>query len=382
MTATTSASAPPGQLHSVDEAVHAIEVGEMVIVVDDDDRENEGDLIVAAARARPEQLAFMIRHTCGIICAPLEQDTALRLDLGAMVPNNDAPLGTAFTVSVDYREGLTTGISADERTNTLRALANGNAGGKDFVRPGHIFPLVAKQGGTLMRAGHTEAAVDLARLAGLPPVGVIAELVNDDGTVKRLPELLTFAAEHGLKIISIADLIAYRQQREKLVERLSEFEVVTRVGPAQGYAYGTDFDHVQHLALVFGKVRGMETVPVRIHRENLLSDVFGAPADNDLILRSMRHFEQAGGGVLLYLREGSAGVPASGLQGTGADAGEGPTPSEAKRVEAWRDIGLGAQILRDLEVTRIHLLASRQLNYVGLDGFGIELTSTELFTES
>src|SRR6266478_6477129 len=193
----------------VQAAVAAFARGELVIVADDDDRENEGDLFVAASLCTPEKMAFMIRHTSGIVCAPLAQDEARRLHLDPMVARNDAPLGTAFTVSVDVRHGLTTGISAEERTNTVRALANGNSGASDFVRPGHVFPLVAKDGGVLMRSGHTEACIDLCRLAGLPPVGVLAELMNDDGTVMRGPAVSAFAEQHRLKRISIADLIAY-----------------------------------------------------------------------------------------------------------------------------------------------------------------------------
>src|SRR5215204_6436238 len=205
---------------SVTEAVEAFARGEIVIVTDDDDRENEGDLIVAASLCTTEKMAFIIRNTCGIVCAPLTSAEARRLRLDPMVAANDAPLGTAFTVSVDVRHGLTTGISAEQRTNTVRALANGNMGASDFVRPGHIFPLVAKDGGVLIRSGHTEAAVDLCRLAGLAPVAAICELANDDGTVKRGPEVAAFAAKHGLQRVSIADLIAYRQTREKLVERI------------------------------------------------------------------------------------------------------------------------------------------------------------------
>ncbi len=206
-TDTTARPVKPGDpatmFNTVEDAVHAIAAGEMIIVVDDADRENEGDLVMSASRATSEQIAFIIRHTSGIVCVPVTHDDARRLHLSSMVSDNDAPLQTAFTVSVDYRAGLTTGISADERTATLRALANDNVGAEDFVRPGHVFPLVAKKGGVLTRSGHTEAAVDLATLAGDPPVGVLAELVNDDGTVKRLPQLLQFAEEHGLKIVSI-----------------------------------------------------------------------------------------------------------------------------------------------------------------------------------
>ena len=211
----------------VEAVVAAFARGELVVVADDDDRENEGDLFVAASMCTPEKMAFIIRNTSGIVCAPLAVEQAKRLRLDPMVALNDAPLGTAFTVSVDVRHGVTTGISAEERTNTVRALANGNSGASDFVRPGHVFPLVAREGGVLMRSGHTEACVDLCRLAGLAPVGVLAELMNDDGTVMRGPQVAAFAARHNLKRITIADLIAYRQAREKLVDRISEFSVAT-----------------------------------------------------------------------------------------------------------------------------------------------------------
>src|SRR2546421_6035496 len=202
----------------VEEIIAAFARGELVVVTDDNDRENEGDLFVAASLCTPEKMAFIIRHTSGIVCAPLSAQEARRLHLDPMVAANDAPLGTAFTVSVDVRHGLTTGISAEERANTVRALANGNIGPGDFVRPGHVFPLIAKEGGVLMRSGHTEACVDLCRLAGLPPVGVLAELMNDDGTVMRGPAVAEFAARHHLQTISVADLIAYRQSRDKLIE--------------------------------------------------------------------------------------------------------------------------------------------------------------------
>src|SRR2546426_9738881 len=218
----------------VETMVAAFGKGEIVVVTDDDDRENEGDLFVAASLCTPEKMAFIIRNTSGIVCVPLAPDEAKRLHLDPMVALNDAPLGTAFTVSVDVRHGLTTGISAEERTNTVRALANGNSGAADFVRPGHVFPLVAKEGGVLMRSGHTEACVDLCRLAGLPPVGVLAELMNDDGTVMRGPAVAAFAQQNGLKLISIADLIAYRQVRDKLVKRVGEFPGKSGIGTLSG----------------------------------------------------------------------------------------------------------------------------------------------------
>src|SRR3954453_1730367 len=215
---------------NVTEAVEAFARGEIVIVTDDDERENEGDLIVAASLCTPEMMAFIIRHTCGIVCAPLTASEARRLRLDPMVASNDAPLGTAFTVSVDVRHGLTTGISAEERTNSVRALANPNMGAAEFVRPGHVFPLIAREGGVLMRSGHTEACVDLCRLAGLPPVGVLAELMNDDGSVMRGDAVKAFAEKHCLQLITIADLIASRQVRDKLVQRIGEFPVESEIG--------------------------------------------------------------------------------------------------------------------------------------------------------
>src|SRR2546423_5290086 len=227
----------------------AFAAGGIVVVTDDDDRENEGDLFVAASQCTPEKMAFIIRHTSGIVCAPLSSEDAKRLHLDPMVAANDAPLGTAFTVSVDVRHGLTTGISAEERSNTVRALANGNAGASDFVRPGHVFPLVAKDGGVLMRSGHTEACVDLCRLANLPPVGVLAELMNDDGTVMRGAAVNQFAEHHKLKRITIAELIAYRQTRDKLVKRIGEFPVESEIGTLAGYGYVTSIDAGQHIAV-------------------------------------------------------------------------------------------------------------------------------------
>jgi 3,4-dihydroxy 2-butanone 4-phosphate synthase/GTP cyclohydrolase II len=365
--------------NTVEDAVNAIAAGEMIIVVDDADRENEGDLVMSASRTTPEQVAFIIRHTSGIVCAPLTHDESRRLHLSSMVSDNDAPLQTAFTVSVDYRAGLTTGISADERTATLRALANDNVAAEDFVRPGHVFPLIAKKGGVLTRSGHTEAAVDLATLAGHPPVGVLAELVNDDGTVKRLPELLQFAEEHGLKIVSIADIIAYRQRRERLVERVAEFDVETEIGTAKGVSYSTPFDSVQHLALIFGDINDGTAVPVRIHRENIIEDVFShrVGSRSNVISRALKRFQSDGRGVLLYLREGSSGVPAWTLSESPSSADD-DAGSEATRARDWREVGVGAQILRELGVSSITLLATVRRTYIGLAGFGIELVRTEL----
>src|ERR1700761_1076766 len=263
-----------GQKRVVD-AIRAFETGEIVVVTDDDDRENEGDLIVAAVHATPEKMAFIVRHTCGIVCAPLTGEIARRLHLAPMVADNDAIHGTAFTVSVDSRHGTTTGISAEERTTTIRALANNNTGRADFVRPGHIFPLIARDGGVLMRSGHTEAAVDLCRLAELEPVAAICELVNDDGTVMRGKEVAAFAKHHKLKRIAVADLIAYRQAREKLVSRVAEFKVNSELGEYTGYIYVTPFDEVHHYAFVYGNLGNGREVPTRLHRANVVEDVFG-----------------------------------------------------------------------------------------------------------
>jgi 3,4-dihydroxy 2-butanone 4-phosphate synthase/GTP cyclohydrolase II len=363
----------------VAEAIRAFEKGEIVVVTDDDDRENEGDLIVSAVHATPEKMAFIIRNTSGIVCTPITRDHARRLGLDPMVAVNDAPLATAFTVSIDYRPGLTTGISAEERTNTVRALANPNVGGQDFVRPGHVFPLVAREGGVLMRSGHTEAAVDLCRLAGLPQVGVISELVNDDGTVKRGPQVTEFATKHGLKMVSVADLIAYRQRNERLIERIEEFDIQTPAGKARAYTYRTPFDPMHHLAVVFGDIRDGANVPVRLHLENVVTDMFGC---NRAIPKLMDHMASAGRGVIIYLREGSVGVapsePNRGREETGLQAAENEAHNSASsRQMEWREIGLGAQILRDLGVASIKLITSKERRYVGLEGFGIRIEGTE-----
>ena len=339
------------QLNTIEEAIKAIAQGEMIIVVDDDDRENEGDLIVAASKATVQQIAFMVRHTSGILCAPMLPERARQLQLDPMVRNNNAPLGTAFTVSVDYREGLTTGISAEERTNTLRALANGNVAAEDFVRPGHVFPLISRDGGVLVRSGHTEATTD-------------------------------FAKEHKLKIVSIADLITYRRSREKLVTRVSEFEVATEIGTAMAIAYATPFDSVQHLALVFGDIEGAKSVPVRIHREELISDVFGQRSigQPNLMSKALAQIDHARMGVVVYLREGAAGVHSPTLkeQAGAQGASEPATDSEKKRDQHWRDVGIGAQILRDLGLSSITLLTTHHFDYVGLSGFDIRIAGTEM----
>jgi len=352
----------------VEAAIKAFAKGEIVVVTDDDERENEGDLFVAAAHCTPEKMAFIIRNTSGIVCAPLAAEQARRFHLEPMVADNEAPLGTAFTVSVDVRHGLTTGISADERCKTVRALANGNSGPADFVRPGHVFPLVAREGGVLMRSGHTEACVDLCRLASLPPVGVLAELMNDNGSVMRGPEVAAFAHKHKLAQVSIAELISFRQNRDKLVERVGEFHVASEIGTLNGYAYVTPFDRVHHMAFVYGDIGDGKGVLARLHRADVIGDVFGGAKP---IHAALARFKTAGLGVIVLLRDGTAGVPVAEIPH------EGDTDADAARSRQWREIGLGAQILKDLGISSIRLLTSSKRTYVGLGGFGIEIVATE-----
>jgi len=358
----------PDSHSKVEAAIKAFAKGEIVVVTDDDDRENEGDLFVAASLCTPEKMAFIIRNTSGIVCAPLGAEQARRLHLDPMVAENDAPLGTAFTVTVDVRHGLTTGISAEERCNTVRALANNNSGASDFVRPGHVFPLVAREGGVLMRSGHTEACVDLCRLASLPPVGVLSELMKDDGTVMRGSDVAAFAQKHRLTQVSIAELIAYRQSRDKLVERAGEFPVLSDIGTLRGYAYVTPFDRVHHMAFVYGDLGDGRNVPARLHRADVIGDVFGGAKT---IRAALARFKMEGRGVIVYLRDGTAGVPVSEIPH------DHDTETDAARSRQWREVGLGAQILKDLGISSIRLLTSTKRTYVGLGGFGIEIVATE-----
>jgi len=351
----------------VEEAIAAFKRGELIVVADDDDRENEGDLFVAASLCTPEKMAFIIRHTSGIVCAPVAVDDARRLHLDPMVAANDAPLGTAFTVSVDYRHGLTTGISAEERTNTVRGLANNNSGAADFVRPGHVFPLVAREGGVLMRSGHTEACVDLCRLAGLPTVGVLSELMNDDGTVMRGPQLAAFAEKHRLKSVTIADLISYRQARDKLVERIAEFTVPSEIGELRAFAYVTPFDQVRHMAFILGNIGEGRSVLTRLHRGHMIGDVLGGAK---VLRKAMAKIKEEGSGVIVYLQDGAAGVPSTAVPSQ-------EDTSESARTKQWREVGLGAQILKDLGISSVRLLVSANRTYIGVAGFGIEIESTE-----
>jgi 3,4-dihydroxy 2-butanone 4-phosphate synthase/GTP cyclohydrolase II len=352
--------------NTVQEVLQAFATGELVVVTDDEDREGEGDLIVAASLCTPEKMAFIIRHTSGIVCAPVTTEDARRLRLDPMVAHNDSSHTTAFTVSIDYKPDGGTGISAEERASCCRALANPNVGAADFARPGHIFPLIARDGGVLLRSGHTEAAVDLCKLTGLPPVGVISELMNDDGTVMKGEQVRRFAAAHDLKHVTIADLIAYRQAREKLIERVSTFTVESPIGPLQGYAYRSPFDEIAHAAFVYNGIGDGRNVLTRLHKPNIVKDLFSGPARMQAVLQ---HFKRAGRGVLVYLRDGAAGVPVQPVAQ--------PSSAEADRNRQWREVGVGAQILRDLGITSIRNLTSSVHDYKGLSGFGIEIVSNE-----
>ncbi len=350
----------------IQEVLHAFAKGELVVVTDDDDREGEGDLIVAASLCTAEKMAFIIRHTSGIVCAPITTEDARRLRLDPMVTHNESNHTTAFTVSIDYKPDGGTGISADERASCCRALANPNAGANDFARPGHVFPLIARDGGVLLRSGHTEAAVDLCKLSGLPPVGVISELMNDDGTVMKGAQVAQFASAHGLKHVTIADMIAYRQAREKLIERVSSFITECPIGPLLGYAYRSPFDPIAHAAFVYNGIGDGKNVLTRFHKPNIVRDIFTGPKRMEIVLE---HFRKAGRGVLVYLRDGAAGVPVTPLPEDKS--------AEADRNKQWREVGVGAQILRDLGVTSIRHLTSSVHDYKGLSGFGIEIVSNE-----
>ena len=364
----------------IEAVIAAVGRGEMVVMVDDEDRENEGDLIMAAEHATAEKLAFIIRHTSGVVCAPLTDERCDDLRLPLMVEQNTESQRTAFTDTVDLIDGTSTGISAADRAATLRALADPTAGFTDFARPGHIFPLRARPGGVLKRAGHTEAAVDLARLAGCQPAGVICEIQNDDGTMMRLPELRRFCAEHGLLLSSIAELIKWRRRHERLVERVGEAVVPTEFGPFTCVAYRSTMDSVEHLAFVKGDVAGDDPVLVRVHSECLTGDVFGSRRCDcgPQLAKAMDLVEREGSGVIVYLR-GHEGrgigighkIRAYSLQDQGLDTVDANI--ELGLPVDSREYGIGAQILADLGVNRLRLMTNNPAKYGGLEGYGLSV---------
>jgi 3,4-dihydroxy 2-butanone 4-phosphate synthase / GTP cyclohydrolase II len=367
---------------SIPEAVQDIRAGRVVIVVDDADRENEGDLIMAAEKVTPEAIAFIVRHSSGVICMPVVGDRLDALEIPLMVADNTDQRHTAFTVSVDARRGVSTGISAADRATTIRAIVDANTAPEDLSRPGHIFPLRYREGGVLKRAGHTEASVDLARLAGLFPAGVLCETVNDDGTMARLPDLVRFGAEHGLKIISIADLIAYRREHETLVSKVAEATIPTPHGEFRSYAYESAVDGRTHVALVLGDVGDGQDVLTRVHSECLTGDVFASLRCDcgEQLQRSMEIIGDEGRGIVLYIRghEGRAiglthKLRAYELQDQGRDTVEANT--ELGFAADPREYGIGAQILVDLGVRTMRLLTNNPAKRAGLEGHGLSISA-------
>jgi 3,4-dihydroxy 2-butanone 4-phosphate synthase/GTP cyclohydrolase II len=360
---TTSTSAP---FDSVESALADIVAGKLVIVTDDESRENEGDLIMAAVKATPETVNMMIRYGSGIVCVPTVEHQLRRLGLGPMVQQNREVQRTDFTVSVDAAEGISTGISAYDRTQTIRLLADSATRPEQLVQPGHVFPLRARPGGVLERAGHTEAAVDLATLAGLPPSGVLCELVNDDGTVQRLPQLGEFKRKFGLKMISIAMLIEYRARRDQLIERVTTQPFPSEFGDFTLHVFRSKLDGRHHLALAMGTL-GPEPMLVRVHSENLLSDVFRAKGvgSHHALTASLAAVARAGRGVVLYMEPANAGEVL--LRRLLAKPGEAPPPM------SFRDYGIGAQILAALGLRKIRLLSNSTRKVVALDGYGLEI---------
>ncbi|MGB3410932.1 MAG: bifunctional 3,4-dihydroxy-2-butanone-4-phosphate synthase/GTP cyclohydrolase II [Microthrixaceae bacterium] len=366
---------------SIEDAVAAIARGEIIVVVDDEDRENEGDLIMAAEAASPENIAFFVRHTSGVICAPLTGARLDELKIPLMVHENTESHRTAFTYSVDYVHGTSTGISAADRSATIRALIEPSTKPADLARPGHIFPLRYSDGGVLKRAGHTEAAVDLARLAGMSPAGVLCEIVNDDGTMARVPDLVEFCKVHGLLMVTIAQLVKYRRQNEKLIRRIAEARIPTPWGDFTSYIYESLLDGEQHVAMVRGAVQGERDVLVRVHSECLTGDVFHSlRCDCGVQLHSaMAAIDDAGLGVLVYLR-GHEGrgiglghkIRAYSLQEQGRDTVDANV--ELGLPIDSREYGIGAQILNDLGITTMKLMTNNPAKYGGLEGFGLEIS--------
>jgi 3,4-dihydroxy 2-butanone 4-phosphate synthase/GTP cyclohydrolase II len=365
---------------SVPEALEEIQAGRQLVIVDDEDRENEGDLMIAAEHSTPEAINFMATHGRGLICLAMTAERLDHLRVPLMTERNTSRLGTAFCESIDAAQGVTTGISAADRAHTILTAIDPATGPADLARPGHIPPLQARKGGVLVRAGQTEASVDLARLAGLIPAGVICEIMNDDGSMARVPELLKFCARHGLKMLTVADLIRYRLEHERYVERFAEGKLETRFGEFRTIAYRSEIDAETHLALTYGDVRGSPSTLVRMHSRDLMGDVFQSVdyPSHRLIEQSMQRIAEEGRGVLVYLHQTGLGFGLEAL----ADGGHRIVPHAKESLREGGEqgerrlqyqAGIGAQILRDLGLSEIRLLTNHPRKVVGLEGFGITI---------
>ena len=365
-------------LANIEEAIADFQAGKMVIIVDDEDRENEGDLACAAELVTPEIINFMAREGRGLICLPMEEARCDELELPLQVSEreNSSSFGTAFTISIEAKHGVTTGISAADRAHTIRTAASPDCTARDLARPGHVFPLRARKGGVLMRPGQTEAGVDLARISGLTPAAVICEVMNDDGTMARLPQLEEFAARYDLKIISVAQLVHYRMENEVLVRRMESAQVPTIHGEFKAIAFENVLNHETHLALVLGEIKADEPTLVRVHTQSVLSDVFGSLRDDHgaQLQTALKLIAQAGKGVVLYLKQEMEGLGlADQLRAYSKEAEANRTLTPQERMRAVRDYGTGAQILHELGVRKLRLLSNHPPRLNALQGFGLEI---------